>query len=247
MTRNLRLGKRPDHGGIVRPLATAALSAVALVALSTLLFADAAASPPPASAPDSAGAAVSSPGWVDRDGDGRHDRFRDADGDGVNDVTGERYRHRFGWADADEDRRNDRFRDEDGDGVNDLDAGFRDEDGDGRDENVLDEDGDGRNDVTGLAYARGELHGERYGFVREEPSRAVWIDEDGDGFADAPPGEQGRGPREDRFIDRDGDGLADGCWFQDGGFRHHRARGSQGGQGGGGPRGSGQGGAGHGG
>ena len=40
--------------------------------------------------------------------------------------------------------------------------------------------------------------------------------------------------REDRFMDRDGDGMADGCWFQDGGFQHHRATTGQGGSGQGG-------------
>ena len=174
-------------------------------------------------APDPAVAAI---GWVDRDGDGRHDLYRDLEGDGINDVTGRPYVHRFAWADSDGDGLNDDYRDADGDGVNDLDSSFRDRDGDGRDENVLDLDRDDRNDVTGLAYARDDLHGDRFGFLREA---AAWIDEDGDGFADdAQPGRDGRG-RDDRFIDRDGDGLADGCWFEDGGFQHHRARTGQGG------------------
>lgn len=88
-------------------------------------------------------------GWKDEDHDGRNDRFRDvdgdtvvdgqmgsrsgmhyrygsqaphvdADGDGIDDATGEPFRHGFGWVDADGDERNDAFRDADGDGVNDL-------------------------------------------------------------------------------------------------------------------------------
>lgn len=185
-------------------------------------------------APSAAPPAVPTAGWVDGDGDGRHDLYRDADGDGVNDVSGLPYAHRFKWADADGDAANDLWRDADGDGVNDLEASFRDRDGDGRDDNVLDLDADGRNDVTGRAYGRGDLHGDEFGFVVEGEA---WIDEDGDGFADGAAAGARRG-RQDRFIDNDGDGMADDCWFEDGGFRHHRARTGQGG-GAGGPGGSG--------
>lgn len=97
---------------------------------------------------------------------------------------------------------------------------------------MLDLDGDGINDVTGRAYGRDDLHGDMFGFVVDGAS---WIDEDGDGFADRPTGHHGR---QDRFIDNDGDGMADDCWFEDGGFRHHRARSGQGG-GAGGPGGPG--------
>lgn len=169
--------------------------------------------------------ALATAGWVDRDADGRHDLFVDADGDGVNDVNGQAYRHRFVWVDGDGDKLNDRYRDADGDGVNDLEVAFRDTDGDGRDENVLDVDGDSRNDITGVTYGRDDLHGDHFGFVFDG---AAWVDEDGDGFADEP-GQHRRRARGDRFIDSDGDGMADGCWFQDGGFQHHRARSGQGG------------------
>ncbi len=183
--------------------------------------------------------AVTTVGWIDLDDDGQHDLYRDRDGDGINDVTGKAYAHRFAWSDIDVDGLNDRYRDADGDGVNDLESTFRDRDGDGRDDNVLDLDQDDRNDVTGLAYGRDDLHGEQFGFLHEG---AVWVDEDGDGFADdAQPGQAGRG-RDDRFIDRDGDGLADGCWFEDGGFQHHRARTGQGGGAGGSTGGGGAGG-----
>lgn len=183
--------------------------------------------------------AVPTPGWLDSDGDGRHDLYRDADGDGVNDASGLPYAHRFAWLDDDGDRANDLWRDADGDGVNDLETSFRDRDGDGRDDNVLDEDADGANDVTGRAYGRNDLHGEQFGFVVDG---LAWVDEDGDGFADDAAGAAGgRRGRQDRFIDSDGDGMADDCWFEDGGFRHHRARSGQGG-GAGGPGGPGGGG-----
>jgi hypothetical protein len=178
-------------------------------------------------AQDTPAAALATPGWMDNDADGRHDLFCDFEGDGVNDMNRHRYAHRFAWADADGDGLNDAYRDADGDGVNDLETAFRDSDGDGRDDNVLDLDGDGRNDVTGLAYARDELHGERFGFVFDG---AGWVDEDGDGFADLRGG-PGQGGRGDRFIDSDGDGMADGCWFADGGFQHYRERSGQGGGG----------------
>lgn len=198
----------------------------------------AAAQPP--SPPQTSARAIADPAWIDRDGDGRHDLFQDVEGDGVNDVTKLPYAHDFSWSDLNNDGLNDWFRDADGDGVNDLETIYRDRDGDGRDDNVLDADGDGRNDVTGLQYAPGKLEGQRYGFVREGEPAAAWIDEDGDGFPDSPEhGQRGRG-REDRFIDRDGDGMADDCWFQDGGFRHHRARTGGGGQGGSGHGGGGQ-------
>lgn len=88
-------------------------------------------------------------GWVDADGDGVNDRFRDADGDGINDVapgafagmtfhigfcgthtdadgngiddlTGFPYHHGFGWVDLNNDGVNDAFVDADSDGINDL-------------------------------------------------------------------------------------------------------------------------------
>ncbi len=147
--------------------------------------------------------------WLDRDTDGVHDLFRDADGDGVNDRTGAAYAHRFLWLDSDGDGLNDLFRDADGDGVNDLEVAFRDRDGDGRDDNVLDYDADGRNDVTGLAYTRGDLQGNRHGYIAEGDGSVPWVDEDGDG-------------------------LADDCWFQGEIFHRHGSRG--GGSAAGGPR-----------
>ena len=153
-------------------------------------------------------------GYVDAGRAGTNNRFRDANGDGVNDVTGKPYPHRFGYADQNGDGINDRFTDADGDGVNDLDGRVVDLDGDGVCDNVLDQDADGRNDVTGEAYDD-QLKGWRYGLVNEETGQtaSVFVDEDGDGANDSWESGSGRGHRgmaEDLFIDEDGDGIADG-------------------------------------
>ncbi|MCY3667809.1 MAG: hypothetical protein OXH81_19275, partial [Gemmatimonadetes bacterium] len=42
-------------------------------------------------------------GYVDADRDGINDRFRDQDGDGVNDLNGQPYPHHFPFLDEDED------------------------------------------------------------------------------------------------------------------------------------------------
>jgi len=150
-------------------------------------------------------------GYVDRDGDGFNDLFRDADGDGVDDVSGQAYRHRFRRVDDNQDGINDLFIDRDGDGVNDLDGSYLDEDADGICDNVIDHDGDGINDVTGLEYDPQSLEKSRYGRINEDPAelRRPAVDEDG-GERDEP----GVGFREswrlDRFIDEDGDGIHDG-------------------------------------
>lgn len=88
-------------------------------------------------------------GWADADHDGMNDRFGDADGDtviddqrgshagmpyrfgflmphpdangnGIDDLTGGPYGHGFGWVDANMDGMNDAYHDADGDGFNDL-------------------------------------------------------------------------------------------------------------------------------
>lgn len=88
-------------------------------------------------------------GWADADGDGINDRFLDSQGDGINDVvqgpfagmsfhigfgsphvdadgngiddvSGFPYRHGFGWVDLDGDGVNDAFIDTNGDGINDF-------------------------------------------------------------------------------------------------------------------------------
>lgn len=160
--------------------------------------------------PDSALTAIA--GYVDADRTGTNDRFRDADGDGVNDVTGKPYPHRFGYADQDHDGANDLFVDADGDGVNDRDGRAVDLNGDGACDNVLDQDANGRNDVTGESYDD-QLRGWRLGLVDEEAGETtpVFLDEDGDGTNDSwqtGPGRGGHGM--DLFIDEDGDGIADG-------------------------------------
>ena len=152
-------------------------------------------------------------GYVDKDRDGVNDLFADANGDGVDDVSGEPYPHRFGFADVDEDGVNDLFVDADGDGVNDRDGSFTDRDEDGTCDNVIDHDRDGVNDITGAKYTEKSLQGERYGRVDE--SRGLthrrFVDEDGDGMHDLRPTGPG-GPRTgmDQFVDEDGDGIHDG-------------------------------------
>lgn len=149
-------------------------------------------------------------GYVDADRDGVNDRFRDADGDGRNDVDGKAYAHRFRTVDSDGDGVNDLFADADGDGVNDLSAQMVDVDQDGVCDNVVDADGDDINDITAEPYD-GELGGWRRGRIAEESARvaAEFVDEDGDGLHD-PWAAGGASGRMDLFIDEDGDGIADG-------------------------------------
>ena len=152
-------------------------------------------------------------GYVDLDRDGVNDRFRDANGDGVNDITKVGYLHRFEFVDRNEDGVNDRFVDADGDGVNDLDARYVDRDKDGICDNVIDYDGDGINDITGLKYSKASLKGFRYGRVDEERKKVHrrFVDADGDGMHDlrGARGMRGRGGV-DHFVDEDGDGICDG-------------------------------------
>ncbi len=161
-------------------------------------------------------------GFVDRDHDGRNDLFRDANGDGVNDVDSKSYLHRFAFVDVDKDGVNDKFVDADGDGVNDLNPDFVDEDGDGVCDNVIDYSGRFINDITGMRYNTKSLRGYKFGFINEERREMLrnFIDEDADGIPDMP-GRFGAGatmgpppggmppPGRDRFIDRDGDGIDD--------------------------------------
>lgn len=59
-------------------------------------------------------------GYQDADHDGFNDLFRDANGDGVNDITSQPYFHHFKFEDQNKDGLNDLWIDRDGDGVNDL-------------------------------------------------------------------------------------------------------------------------------
>ena len=154
-------------------------------------------------------------GYVDENRDGINDRFRDADGDGIDDISAKPYPHRFRFVDEDGDGKNDLFIDADGDGVNDLDGRFRDEDADGFTDNVLDFDGDGKNDITGAKYGPRGLGGYRYGRVFEERGHRLkrFRDEDGDGMHDPLKRLHQRlrlhKGRMDFFLDEDGDGIDD--------------------------------------
>ncbi len=149
-------------------------------------------------------------GFQDRNRDGKNDLFLDANGDGINDVTGKAYPYKFKFVDKNKDKINDLFVDADGDGVNDLKVKFIDADSDGINDNVIDVDRNHINDITGLRYTRKSLRGYKYGFIKEERLGMMrgFIDEDGDGIADFPRGKIHRGLR-DRIIDRDGDGIDD--------------------------------------
>lgn len=59
-------------------------------------------------------------GFQDADKDGVNDLFRDADGNGQDEVSGKPYLHAYPYADRDGDKKNDYFQDADGNGKNDL-------------------------------------------------------------------------------------------------------------------------------
>jgi hypothetical protein len=185
----------------------------ALLALVSLAAAQPA-TPPPAAAAAAAGKQEFL-GFVDVNRDGINDRFRDADGDGRDEVSGKAYAHRFVFADQNLDGINDLFVDRDGDGVNDLDAACG-QSADGGCANVVDQDRDGVNDITGLRYTRTSLRGYRYGRVAEELRQPLprFVDQDGDGMNDLLRRYFNRleledRPSFDRFIDEDGDGIND--------------------------------------
>lgn len=150
-------------------------------------------------------------GYQDADRDGFNDLFRDANGDGINDVTNLLYPHQFQFEDKNKDGLNDLWLDRDGDGVNDLmfdllhkrgvraETPWVDRDGDGiQDENigpkfkadlkqfVLDMNGDGRNDITGIEFFSDNAMGYRYGCIDEDHSKQIpkFRDQDGDGMHD---------------------------------------------------------------
>lgn len=174
------------------------------------------------------------PGFQDFDKNGVNDKFADANGDGVNDVTGQTYPCHFKYQDKDGDGVNDLWKDADGDGVNDYLGDIQkalvrwvDQDGDGiADETVgqlkgkdlkqhaLDMDQDGLNDITGLKITGRDLNGQRYGMVDEEDGYADpdYVDADGDGMNDHSANNRSSGkggPSVDIFIDSNGDGIAD--------------------------------------
>lgn len=197
----------------MRPMVFLLLRVPQALLISMAMAAPALADDPASPASDSP--AVSVIGYVDADLNGLNDHFRDANGDGVNDVSHKPYQHHFRFVDLNRDGTNDLFVDQDGDGVNDLDARYKDADGDGICDNITDFDGDGINDITGEKYSRKSLRGYRYGRVDEERKTVHrrFVDKDRDGMNDLirrfhpPPGNE---PRRDHFIDEDGDGIADG-------------------------------------
>ena len=140
--------------------------------------------------------------YHDADNDGKNDLFRDANGDGINDVTGKPYQHHFKFVDSNNDGKNDVFQDDDGNGFNDLaenDKGMK----EAITHIVIDFDNDGINDVTGEKYLP-EIGNRRF------------IDEDGDGINDTVTDKEKSSPQElardlsmDRFVDEDGDGIND--------------------------------------
>jgi hypothetical protein len=154
-------------------------------------------------------AGVAAVGFVDADRDGLNDRFRDADGDGVCDVTGRAYLRRFAVVDADGDGLNDVFIDGDGNGVNDLDDTWADADGDRVCDNVLDADGDGRNDITGEAYGDG-AGGWGLWRAKQRAARDVAGDQQDGDRAQGVSAEPETAAGMDVFVDSDGDGIADG-------------------------------------
>lgn len=145
-------------------------------------------------------------GYRDDNNDGNNDLFRDNDGDGINDVTGKPYPHRYSYSDSDGDGRNDIFRDSDGNGINDLaekDAARM----EGIFHSVIDFDENGINDVTGKQYQR--YMGQR-GF----------FDENADGIRDTREVKSDGSLQDiedvkgnDTFQDEDGDGINDGRGF----------------------------------
>ncbi len=166
-------------------------------------------------------------GFVDDDLDGVNDRFCDADGDGVDDVGGLPYVHRFAYRDRNGDERNDLFQDADGDGENDLAAALHasqagGEAGGGSDGeadrgavvDVIDGDADGINDILGDHG----ISGADIGFFDESTGKRVsFVDADGDGLNDVlwqrqPSGEASTGSRRPGpgFVDQDLDGIQDG-------------------------------------
>lgn len=86
-------------------------------------------------------------GYRDRDKNRVNDLFRDANGDGINDITGKRYKHRFPFLDKNKDRINDYFIDMNGDGFNDTKSKlYR------KMYPCIDYNRDGINDITGKRY-----------------------------------------------------------------------------------------------
>lgn len=88
-------------------------------------------------------------GYHDRDKNHINDLFKDANGDGINDITGKRYKHRFPFIDKNKDGINDFFIDTNGDGINDVKSKlYR------KLYPCIDYNNDGINDITGKRYKK---------------------------------------------------------------------------------------------
>ncbi len=86
-------------------------------------------------------------GYRDRDKNKINDLFRDANGDGINDITGKKYKHSFPFIDKNKDGINDVFIDVNGDGFNDVKSSFY-----RKLYKCIDFNHDGINDITGKRY-----------------------------------------------------------------------------------------------
>jgi hypothetical protein len=143
--------------------------------------------------------------YIDGDRDNRNDIFRDANGDGVNDVDGIKYKHKFPFIDKDRDGLNDVFRDADGDGINDIDS-----------KNIE----PGIRQYYKYIDSEGEVIQGNNTIKATKPvlEKSTFIDEDGDGINDEVQSKEikknmkKRG-KQDVFIDKDGDGINDGRSF----------------------------------
>ncbi len=157
---------------------------------------------------------VDSIGFEDKTKDDINDRFQDANGDGVNDVTRKPYLHKFQFIDTNQDGINDLWIDRDGDGVNDLSHKLSKGGQSDIDKCILDFNKDGINDITGFKYKKEDFMGHAFGFIDEKTGKiqGKFIDENGNGLDDRMEMTRWRNRQRNRdiFIDEDGDGICDG-------------------------------------
>lgn len=142
-------------------------------------------------------------GYADMDMNGVNDNYCDGNGDGINDINGEKL-FEIEFIDSNHDGINDIYTDNDGDGVNDLyiSSGIM---------PVMDIDHDLVNDITGTQYCSGNYRGYMTGKNIEETGNIIefYVDENGN-FTDDSIEERMYEFRHDKFIDEDNDGICDG-------------------------------------
>ncbi len=142
-------------------------------------------------------------GYADMDKDGINDNYFDRNGDGFNDINGEKL-FEIEFVDNNRDSINDIYTDSDGDGVNDIYilSGIM---------PVMDINHDLVNDVTGTQFCSGNYRGYMTGKYIEETGSIIefYVDENGNFTDDAIEGRMYEF-RHDRFIDEDNDGICDG-------------------------------------